>query len=180
MPLVQGDALGDGWVLERLSSDGSFRFSRSPAVDRKRAVSRFIVMGGCLAVTLSLLGLSAQDADNLWLITSSLIVLFGLTAIVAGLAGFRDLRLAALGVCLEVDVRAGVVRGVLDGAGVLGQFSVTRVEVPRTHVTFRLVAFDQRRDGSGFLVVSRTPSGRLLAPDLPAVEAARPLLDRLQ
>lgn len=175
MPLAQGDSLGDGWVLERLSSDGSLRFARAPAVDRRRAVSRFIVMGGCLAVTLALLGASAT-ADDLWVLTWSLIVLFGATTLVAGLAAIRDLRLAALGVFLEVDVRDGLVRGVLDGAGVLGQFSVTRVELPRSQVTFRLVAFDERRDGSGMLVATCGPSGQLLAPDLPALEALRPLL----
>ncbi len=179
MPLAQGDALGDGWVLERLSSDGSLRFARAPEVDRRRAVSRFIVMGGCLAVTLALLGASAT-ADQLWVLTSSLIGLFGATTLVAGLAAIRDLRLAALGVFLEVDVRAGLVRGVLDGGGVLGQFSVARVEVPRNEVTFSLVAFDERRDGSGMLVVSRAPSGRLLGPDLPALEDLRPLLSRLE
>lgn len=179
MPLAQGDALSGGWVLERLSSDGSFKFSRPPSVDRRRAGSRFIVMGGCLAVTLALLGVSLTDADNLWLLTSSLIVLFGLTAVVAALAAVKDLRLAALGVFLEVDVRAGVVRGVLEGEGVLGQFSVVRLEVPRAQVTFSLVAFDERPDGSGMLVATRTPAGRLLAPDLPTVEALRPLLARL-
>ena len=136
-------------------------------------------MGGCLAVTLSLLGVSLTNPDNLWLITSSLIVLFGLTAALAGFAAVRDLRLAALGVFLEVDVRAGVVRGVLDGAGVLGQFAVVRVEVPRARVTFSLVPFDERRDGSGMLVATLAPTGRLLTPDLPALEAARPLIVRL-
>ncbi len=175
MPLAQGDSLGDGWVLERLSRDGSLRFSRAPTVDRRRAVSRLVVMGGCLAVTLALLGASAT-ADDLWVLTSSLIVLFGATTLVAGLAAIRDLRLAALGVFLEIDVRAGLVRGVLDGAGVLGQFSVTRVELPRSQVTFSLVAFDERRDGSGMLVATCAPTGRLLAPDLPVLEDLRPLL----
>lgn len=175
MPLAQGDALGDGWVLERLSRDGSLRFVRAPAVDRRRAVSRLVVMGGCLAVTLALLGASAT-ADDLWVLTSSLIALFGATTLVAGLAAIRDLRLAALGVFLEIDVRAGLVRGVLDGAGVLGQFSVTRVELPRSQVTFSLVAFDERRDGSGMLVAKCGPSGRLLAPDLPSLEDLRPML----
>ncbi|MDP3231983.1 MAG: hypothetical protein Q8S33_28155 [Myxococcales bacterium] len=175
MPLAQGDSLGGGWVLERLARDGSLRFSRPPAVDRRRAVSRLVVMGGCLAVTLALLGASAT-ADDLWVLTSSLIVLFGATTLVAGLAAIRDLRLAALGVFLEVDVRGGLVRGVLDGAGVLGQFSVTRVELPRSQVTFSLVAFDERPDGSGMLVATCSPGGRLLAPDLPVLEDLRPLL----
>ncbi|MBE2250397.1 MAG: hypothetical protein IAE78_12710 [Myxococcus sp.] len=179
MALAQGDLLLDGWFVERLLPDGAVRFSRAPSVDRRRALSRLVVMGGCLAVTLALLGVSARDADNLWVLTWTVIVLFGLTAGVAGLAAVRDLRLAALGVFLEVDPPAGVVRGVLAGEGVLGQFSVSRVEVPRASVAFTLVAFDERKDGSGMLVVKRASGGQLLAPDLPSLDEVRPLLARL-
>lgn len=175
MPLAQGDSLGDGWVLERLGSD-SVRFSRPPAVDRQRAVSRLVVMGGCLVVTLALIGVSLQNADNLWLITSSLIVLFGVTTVIALLAAVKDLRRASLGVFLEID-RARV-RGVVDGQG-WRQFQVGRVELPRAEVTVTLTPFEDSKEGAGMLVVITKAGARLLAPDLPQVHAARPLLDRL-
>ncbi|MBL8933418.1 MAG: hypothetical protein JNM69_02635 [Archangium sp.] len=175
MPLTQGDSLGDGWVLERLGAD-SVRFSRPPSVDRQRAVSRLVVMGGCLVVTLALVGVSVQNADNLWLITSSLIVLFGLTTLLALLAAVKDLRRAALGVFLEID-RARV-RGVVDGQG-FGQFRVGRVELPRAEVTLTLTPFEDSKEGAGMLVVTTKAGARLLAPDLPKVHEVRPLLDRL-
>lgn len=175
MPLAQGDSLGDGWVLERLGSD-SVRFSRPRAVDRQRAVSRLVVMGGCLVVTLALIGVSLQNADNLWLITSSLIALFGVTTVIALLAAVKDLRRASLGVFLEID-RVGV-RGVVDGQG-WRQFQVGRVELPRADVTVTLTPFEDSKEGAGMLVVTTKGGARLLAPDLPKVNDARPLLDRL-
>lgn len=175
MPLSQGDSLGDGWVLERLGSD-SVRFSRPPSVDRQRALSRLVVMGGCLVVTLALLGVSLKDADNLWLITSSLIVLFGVTTLIALLAAVKDLRRAALGVFLEIDRTQ--VRGVVDGQG-WGQFRVGRVDLPRGEVTLTLTPFEDSKEGAGMLVVTTKAGARLLAPDLPKVNDARPLIDRL-
>lgn len=175
MPLSQGDSLGDGWVLERLGAD-SVRFSRPPSVDRQRALSRLVVMGGCLVVTLALLGVSLKDADNLWLITSSLIVLFGATTVIALLAAVKDLRRASLGVFLEID-RAQV-RGVVDGQG-FRQFQVARLEMPRADVTLTLTPFEDSKEGAGMLVVTTKAGARLLAPDLPKVHEVRPLLDRL-
>lgn len=176
MPLTQGDILGDGWVLEALGAD-RVRFARPAIVERRRALSRLVVMGGCLAVTLALIAASVQDPDRLWLITSSLIVLFGVTTLIALLAAVKDLRRASLGVFLEID-RARV-RGVLDGQGLWGQFQVRRVELPRAEVTLTLTPFEDSKEGAGMLVVTTKGGARLLAPDLPKVHEARPLLDRL-
>lgn len=175
MPLSQGDVLGDGWLLEQLGPD-RVRFSRPPAIERRRAVSRLVVMGGCLVVTLALIGTSVQNPDNLWLITSSLIALFGVTTIIALLAAVKDLRRAALGVFLELD-RAQV-RGVVDGQG-WRQFGVRRVELPRGEVTLTLTPFEDSKEGAGMLVVRTSNGVRLLAPDFPRLHEARPLLDRV-
>lgn len=176
MPLEQGDALAGGWVLERVSDD-SLRFSRARSVELRRALSRLIVMGGCLAVTLALVGVTAKDPDDLWLITSSLIVLFGATALVALVAALRDLWLARLGVALEFDRAGRCVRGVEEGEGLLGQFRVRAVELPRDGVTVAFVAFDERHDGSGMIKI-KSKRGWLLAPDLPSLEDGRALLAR--
>ena len=176
MPLSQGDSLGDGWVLETLGSD-RVRFSRPAAVERRRAMSRLVVRGGCLAVTLALVSTSVQNPDKLWIITSSLIVLFGVTTLIALLAAVKDLRRASLGVFLEIDRTQ--VRGVVDGQGLWGQFRVGRVELPRTDVTLTLTPFEDSKDGAGMLVVTTKAGARLLAPDMPKVHDARPLLDRV-
>jgi hypothetical protein len=175
MALAAGDALGDGWVLERASAEG-LRFVRPPSVDRRRAVSRLVVMGGCLAVTLSLVAVSAQSAEALWLITWSLVALFGVTTALALLAAVKDLRRAHLGVFLELDPRE--VKGVLDGQGLTGQFQVRSVTLPRAQVTIALEAFEGG-SGAGMLVVTSRDGARLLAPDFPAVAEARPLLARV-
>lgn len=177
MTLRQGDPLLDGWVLERLAPDGSCRFVRAPTVDRRRAVSRLVVMGGCLAVTLALVSVSAQSSDSLWLVTWSLVVLFGVTALLALLAAVKDLRRAALGVFLEIDVPGQRVRGVLDGAGFAGQFQVATVDLPRSEAGFSVTQLEEAT-GAAMLVVT-TRSGRLLAPDLPSFADARALVARL-
>jgi hypothetical protein len=179
MRFEAGAALGDGWLVESLSPEGSVRFVRPPAVDRRKALSRLIVMAGCLAVTLGLVGVSAQSADGLWVLTSSLVVLFGGTALVALAAAVADLRRAATGVQLEVDRRNGQVRGVLEGRGLLGQFRVERGAFPLAEVTFHLAPFDDSTTGAGMLVATLPDGRRLLAPDLPRVEALRPWLERL-
>ncbi|MDX2008729.1 MAG: hypothetical protein SFW67_00980 [Myxococcaceae bacterium] len=171
--LEVGAELGDGWRVERSSPDGSVRFARPRAVDRKKALGRFIVMGGCLAVTAALVGVSAQSADGLWVLTSSLIVLFGVTALVALLAGLADLRRASLGVHLEIDRRGEVVTGVLEGRGPWGQFLVTPYAGPLGELALQLTAFEESTTGAGMLVVTLRDGRRLMAPDLPRVEALR-------
>jgi hypothetical protein len=177
MALAAGAALADGWVLERLAPDGGLRFVRAPAHDRRRAVSRLVVMAGSAAVALALTAVSAQSADNLWLITSSLIVLFGVVALIALLAAVKDVRRAALGVFLEVDRER--VRGVVDGAGLLGQFQVRSVDVARADARVELTPFEDSKQGAGMLVITLTTGERLLAPDLPRVDDLRPLVARL-
>jgi hypothetical protein len=172
-------ALGDGWRVERLAPDGSVRFARPPSVDRRKALSRFIVMGGCFAVTAALVGVSAQSADGLWWLTASLIGLFGLTGVVALLSGLTDLRRANVGVFLELDVSASRVRGLLDGQGLAGQFRVARHEAPLSACTVRLVPFEDSTTGGGMLVVTEGPAHRFLAPDLPQIEALRRWLEGL-
>ncbi|MCU0701175.1 MAG: hypothetical protein MUC96_32095 [Myxococcaceae bacterium] len=177
--LEVGSTLGDGWRVEALSPDGSVRFVRPPSVDRKKALGRFIVMGGCVAVSAALVGVSAQSADQLWVLTSSLIVLFGATGLVALLAGLADLRRAALGVHLEIDQRATRVRGVLEGRGLLGQFRVLTHAGPLGDVSLRLSPFEDSTAGAGMLVVTLRDGRRLMAPDLPRVEALRTWVDSL-
>lgn len=174
MALAAGDHLGDGWVLERTSSDG-LRFVRPPTIDRRRAGSRLVVMGGCLAVTLALLGVSTQSAEALWLITWSLIALFGATSVLALLAAVKDLRRAHLGVFLDID--ASEVKGVLDGQGVAGQFQVKQIALPRSRVTLTLAPFEGG-SGAGMLSVT-SAEGRLLAPDFPNLADARALLAKV-
>jgi hypothetical protein len=175
--LEVGAALGDGWRVDALFADGSARFVRPAAVDRRKAASRFVVMAGCLAVTAALVGVSAQSADGLWVLTSSLIALFGGTALIALVAGVADLRRAALGVHLEVDRPGRVVRGVVEGRGLLGQFRVEAGTFPASMVTLRLAPFDDSTTGAGMLVVTLTDGRRLLAPDVPRVEALRAWLE---
>jgi hypothetical protein len=178
MPLATGDVLADGWSVEHLRADGSVRFGRSRAAVRRNAVSRLTVMVGCLAVCLALLGVSAQSADNLWLLTSSLIVLFGVTAQFALLAAVRDFRRAAVGVFLEVDVAARRVSGVVDGRGLLGQYRVRQASTTLSDVAFSLQPFTEQLEGPGALVV-QAGGDRWLAPDLPRVEDGRALVTRL-
>lgn len=178
MTFAAGDSLADGWAVERLSADGSARFVRSPSVDRRRATSRLVVMAGCFAVAIALGGVTAQSSDSLWLITWSLIALFGLTGLLAALAAIKDLRRASLGVFLEVDVSAKRVRGVVDGAG-SRQFSVVVVERPLAEIELRLVAFEGVHDGSGMLVCATSSGERLVSPDLPRVEEARRWLETI-
>lgn len=176
MSFVAGEVLADGWTIERLAADGSVRFARSPSVDRRRATSRLVVMAGCFAVVLALSGVTAQSSDSLWLITWSLIALFGLTGALAALAAVKDLRRASLGVFLEVDVAARRVRGVLEGAGAR-QFSVIVSERPLGEVQLRLVPFEGANDGSGMLVCATASGEHLVSPDLPHVEDARRWLE---
>lgn len=171
-----GDALGGGWVVERITDD-TVRFSRPAAVDRRRAGSRLIVMGGCLAVALALTGVSVQSAESLWLITSSLIALFGGTAVVALLSAVVDLRRAALGVSLELSPRQ--VTGVVEGRGLWGQFSVRPLSQPRSAARLALTPFEDSTTGAGMLTVSLPTGERLLAPDFPRLDDARLLLARL-
>ncbi|MCA2980658.1 MAG: hypothetical protein INH41_03835 [Myxococcaceae bacterium] len=173
MRLEPGAALGDGWQVEHVDADGSVRFTRPASVDRRRALARFVVMAGCFAVTAALVGVSAQSADGLWVLTSSLVVAFGGTGLLALLAGVSDLRRAALGVSLEVRRREGVVRGVLEGAGVVGQFRVTRYEGPLAGVAFTLVPFGEGSADAGALRVTLADGRRLLAPDVPRLEVLR-------
>lgn len=175
MALAVGDPLGDGWVLERASAD-ALRFVRAPAVDRRRALSRGVVAGGCLAVTFALLAVSVQSAEALWLITWSLIALFGVTSVLAGLAAVKDLRRASLGVFLEFDPRR--VSGVLDGRGVTRQFSVAAVSIPRSGTTLALEPFEGG-SGAAMLIVTAPDGARLLAPDFPNLAEARALLARV-
>ncbi len=178
MPLARGDVLADGWSVEFLRDDGSVRFGRSTAAVRRNAVSRLTVMVGSLAVCLALLGVSAQSADNLWLLTSSLIVLFGVTALLALLAAVRDFRRAAVGVFLEIDVAARRVSGVLDGRGLLGQYRVRQATTGLGEVDFSLQPFTEQLEGPGAMVVT-SAGDRWLAPDLPRVEDGRPLVTLL-
>jgi hypothetical protein len=179
MRFEAGAALGDGWLVERLSADGSVRFVRPPAVDRRKALGRFIVMSGCFAVTAALVGVSAQSADGLWWLTASLIALFGLTGLVALLSGLTDLRRARVGVFLEIDVPASQVHGLLDGAGLARQFRVASHTARLAACTVRLVPFEDSTGGAGMLVVTEGPGRRFLAPDLPRVEALRTWFERL-
>ena len=178
MALSTGDTLGDGWSIERLSADGTARFVRSASVDRRRAVGRLIVMAGCLAVAAALGGATAQSHDSLWLITWSLIALFGATAVLAAAAAVKDLRRASLGVFLEVDVAAGRFRGVVDRSG-LRQFEVATADRPWTELELTLVPFEGS-SGAGMLVCEGSAGERLLAPDLPRVEDARPWLEAVR
>lgn len=179
MAFSSGDVLSDGWRVERAAADGSIRFTRDPSIDRKRAVGRLIVMGGCLAVSLALAGVSAQSSEALWLITWSLIALFGVTALLALAAAVKDLRRSSLGVFLEIDARHAVVKGVLDGAGLLGQFGVGASEHRLDAVQLRAVSFEDRQDGSGMITCTLGSGARLLAPDVPRVDEAHSWLASL-
>jgi hypothetical protein len=172
MAFASGDVLSDGWRVERATPDGSIRFTRAPSIDRKRAVGRLIVMGGCLAVTLALAGVTAQSTEALWLISWSLIALFAVTALLALAAAVKDLSRSSLGVFLEIDARQGLVRGVTDGAGLICQFTVGRSEAPLATVQLRAVSFEDRHDGSGMITCTLGSGARLLAPDVPRVDDA--------
>lgn len=172
--MTVSEVLLDGWQVDRADTQG-VRFTRAPIVDRRKALSRLTVMGGCMAVVLALSGVSAQSTESLWLITWSVIVLFAATAFIALLTAIRDLRRAATGVSLELG--RGRVVGVSDGTG-LRQFSVERVELLLGDVKLTTTLFDERSDGSGFLTVTTATGDRLLAPEVPSVSALRALLLR--
>ncbi|MBL8918965.1 MAG: hypothetical protein JNJ54_08920 [Myxococcaceae bacterium] len=175
MTLGVGEPLGDGWVLERVSA-GAVRFVRAPSVDRRRALSRLVVAFGSLAVALSLLAVSVQSAEALWLITWTLIALFGLTSGLALLSAVKDLRRSLLGVFLEVTAQQ--VTGVIDGQGFTGQFSVATVALPRARTTLTLEPLEGG-SGGAMLVVRSEDGTRLLAPDFPGLAEARALLARV-
>lgn len=177
MSLAARDILLDGWFVERCD-DSSVRFARPSQLDVKRGVSRLMVAFGCLAVCLALAGVSQSSADGLWLVTWSIVVLFAGTAFIAVFAAVLDFRRARLGVFLEFDVRAGRVRGLFQGSGVAGQFSVVSADVALTEITTTPRAFEDRNDGAGFLDV-RAGTRRLLAPDVPSVAALQATLARL-
>lgn len=179
MGFSSGDVLSDGWWVERAAADGSIRFARSPTADRRRALGRLIVMGGCLAVALALAGVTAQSTEALWLVSWSLIALFGVTALLALAAAVKDLRRAVLGVFLEIDAPARRVKGVVEGDGVLGQFRVAVHEAALGELELRAVTFEDRTDGSGMITCTIAAGGRLLAPDVPKVDVAQAWLRQL-
>lgn len=174
--LSPGAPLRGGWKVDRLNADGSARFSRPAAVDRRKAFARFAVAAGCISVGATLADASLNSADNLWALTWSLVVLFVVTGLLGLTAVITDIRRSLLGVFLEVDLPHDQVRGVLDGAG-WGQFRVSVIECALASVHLSLKPFEESRERAGLLLVQTSDDVRLLAPEVPNVDAFRSLLE---